>query len=229
MSARRRAGRRCGPAVRRRGRAALLAAVACACVLSSCAPARYRVAGEEAAAAAAFFREAARVSFPVVASFSGSAELPGRTVPFVAGVNSRGPSDEILGFYDPLGRGLAFLENDGVRVTILRGPAAGSFPPAGIEPVAAGALSMGRIASGAPGYPVSGGEVARTAKGGWVLRDGSQTLFSDPGRTLLTRAEYDVSGRRITVTYPDRVSPGPPPTVTVELRGARILLRRDPE
>jgi hypothetical protein len=205
----------------------MLAAIVCACALSGCTTVRYRVGGEEAAAAVAFFRGAARVTFPVVASFSGSAELSGGAVPFVAAVNARGPSEEILGFYDPLGRGLAFLENDGARVTVLRGPAAGNFPPAGMEPVAAGALSIGRIVSGAPGYAVAGGEVARTADGAWVLRDGRQTLFSDPGRTLLSRAEYDVYGRRITVTYPDRLSPGPAPAVKVELRGARILLRRD--
>lgn len=218
-----------GNAVRRAVTAALLGVLAGGCALTACAPGRHRIAGDEAAAAVALFRRAGSVPFPIVASFSGTAEVSGRVVPFVAGIRSGKPSEEVVGVYDPLGRGVMFLENDGDRVTVTRGPAAGEFPPARMEPVAAGAVSLGRIVSGAPGYPVSGGEAAKTGEGAWVLEDGRQTLFSDPGRRLLARAEYDLGGRRVTVTYPDRVSPAPPRTVAVELRGAKIVLRRDSE
>jgi len=194
---------------------------------AGCAPVRQRLIGEEARTAATFFVSTADVSFPLRASFSGIAELSGRTVPFLAGLSSRNAADEILGVYDPMGRAVLFLRNDGGNVSVTRGPAAGDFPPGDIRPVDAGPLSVGRILSGAPGYPVDGGETARAADGGWILAGREQTLFSDPSRRLLSRAEYDISGKRVIVTYPGRDSPEPPRTVEVEVLGNRIVLRRD--
>lgn len=150
-------------------------------------------------------------------------------LPFVAGVNARAAAEETVGFYDPMGRPVLFLSNDGVRITVTRGAAAGDFPPSNLAPVAAGPLSLGRILSGAPGYPVEGGDLARTASGEWVFEDGRQRLFSDPSRKLLSRAEYDFRGTRFTVSYPGRESPGPPPRVAVEIPRGRIDLRRDAE
>ncbi len=196
---------------------------------AGCAPTRDRLVGEEARTATVFFRSAADVSFPIRASFSGIAEVSGRTVPFIAGLNSRTASEETLGFYDPMGRAVLFLDNDGRSVSVTRGPAAEEFPPGDARSLEAGPVSFGRILSGAPGYPVSGGEAERGADGGWVLAGRGQTLFSDPSRRLLSRAEYDISGKRVTVTYPGRDSPGPPRTVEVEVMGNRIVLRRDVE
>jgi len=204
-------------------------AVLCAAALAGCSPFRYRLAGEEAGKAAALFAGASGIPYPIVASFSGTAEVSGRVLPFVAGVRSRGPVEETVGFYDPMGRAVLFLENDGGRVTVQRGPAAGEFPPGNLRPILAGPVSLGRILAGAPGYPVEGGEAGRTADGGWAFRDGRQTLFSDAGRRHLARAEYGISGTRITVTYPGRDSSAPPGRVEVELPGVRILLRRDVE
>jgi hypothetical protein len=76
---------------------------------------------------------------------------------------------------------------------------------------------------------VDEGDLGRTAEGEWVLEDGRQTLFSDPSRRLLSRAEYDFPGKRVTVSYPGRETPGPPPLVSVEVSGAKITLRRDTE
>ncbi|MBI5420083.1 MAG: hypothetical protein HZA60_08335 [Deltaproteobacteria bacterium] len=203
---------------------------------AGCAPARYRLAGEEARGAEEFFAAATALSFPIEASYSGVAEFSERVVPFVAGVNSRTPAEETVGFYDSLGRAVLFLAHDGSRVTISPGPAADELPswylhgiPDGGVGLEAGPVSFGRILSGAPGYPVNGGQVGRSNDGRWVFEDGRQTLFSDPSRRLLSRAEYEISGRRVTVTYPGRESPGPPPLVTVEISGAKIVLRRDAE
>lgn len=148
-------------------------------------------------------------------------------LPFLAGVNSRAPAEETVGFYDPAGRPVLFLANDGARITVSRGPAAGEFHMPDLPPVPAGPVSLGRILAGAPGYPVTGGDPGRTREGEWVLEDGRQRLFSDPSRRILSRAEYDFRGKRVTVSYPGRESPGPPSLVTVEVSGAKILLRRD--
>jgi hypothetical protein len=216
--------------VARGGRRFLAASLPVALLFAAgggCAPVRQRLIGEEAKTAATFFVSTMNVSFPLRASFSGIAELSGRPVPFLAGLSSRNTAEEILGFYDPMGRAVLFLRNVGGNVSVTRGPAAEDFPPRNIRTVDAGPLSVGRILSGAPGYPVDGGETARAADGGWILAGKEQTLFSDPSRRLLSRAEYDISGKRVTVTYPGRDSPGPPPTVEVEVMGNRIILRRD--
>jgi hypothetical protein len=176
-----------------------------------------------------FFSSASDVSFPIRASFSGIAELRGKTVPFVAGLSSRTASDETLGFYDSMGRAVMFLENGEGRISVTRGPAAREFPPGNIRPVDAGPVSLGRILSGGAGYPVSGGETGRAADGGWVYAGRGQTLYSDPSRRLLSRAEYDISGKRVTVTYPGRDTPGPPRRVEVETMGDRVVFQRDTE
>lgn len=214
----------------------LLAAAAGAVFLGGCAPARRGIAGEERRSASEFFAAAAAVSFPIEASFSGIAEIYGRAVPFVAGVSSRGPGDESAGIYDPLGRGVIFLANGGGRLAVTRGPAGADFltgdlpriPDGGLA-LDAGPVSVGRILAGAPAFPVTGGTPARTGDGGWVLEDGRQTLYSDPSRRVLARAVYEISGRRLTVSYPDRASPAPPRLVRVELFGTKIVLRRDTE
>lgn len=150
-------------------------------------------------------------------------------VPFIVGVNSRAPSDETVGFYDPLGRPVMFLSNDGMRVTVSRGVAAGDFPPPDLPPVRTGPVSLGRILSGAPGFPVDGGEPGRTTDGLWVLEDGRQAVYSDPNRRFLSRAEYEFSDTKVAVSYPGREAPGPPPVISIEISGAKILLRRDAE
>ncbi|MGA7104396.1 MAG: hypothetical protein WBX49_03545 [Candidatus Deferrimicrobiaceae bacterium] len=196
---------------------------------AGCAPSRQRLVGQEARTAAMFFSSVADISFPIHASFSGIAELRGSTIPLVAGLSSRTALEETLGFYDPMGRAVLFLENDGGRMSVTRGPAAKGFPRENVRPVDAGPVSLGRILSGAPGYPVSGGETGKAADGGWMYAGRGQTLFSDPSRRLLSRAEYDISGKRVTVTYPGRDTPGPPRMVEVEVMGNRIVLRRDAE
>ena len=175
------------------------------------------------------FDASTALSFPIEASYSGVAEISGRVLPFIAGVNSRAASEETVGFYDPSGRPVLFLANDGERITVSRGPAAGDFPLPDLPPVPAGPVSLGRILAGAPGYPVAGGDLGGTAEGEWVLEDGRQRLFTDSSRRILARAEYDFRGRRVMVSYPGRESPGPPSLVTVEVSGAKILLRRDAE
>jgi len=217
-------------------RTGLARGVGTACCLAAalllaagCAPARYRLAGDEAGGARELFVSAAALSFPIEASYSGIAEISGRARSFVVGVNSRAPAEETVGVYDPAGRPALFLANDGTRILFSRGPAAGDFPPPNLPPVSAGPVSLGRILSGAPGYPVDGGDLGRTAEGEWVLEDGRQRLFSDPSRRLLSRAEYDFSGKRVTVAYPGRETPGPPPLVRIEVSGVTIVLRRDTE
>jgi hypothetical protein len=198
-------------------------------IASGCAPVRHRISGEEARGAREFFTAAAALPFPLEASYSGVAEISGRVLPLVAGVSSRSSAEEIVGFYDPLGRPVLFLANDGSRVTVSRGQAAGEFPPASLPPVEAGRISLGRILFGAPAYPVEHGDFARTPEGEWIFEDGRQRLFSDPLRRLLSRAEYDFAGKRVFVSYPGRDMPGPPPLVKVEVSGAKIVLRRDAE
>jgi hypothetical protein len=198
-------------------------------LVAGCAPARQRLVGEEARAAAVFFTSAADVSFPLRASFSGIAEISGRSVPVLAGLLSRTESEEILGVYDPMGHAVLFLHNEGGIMFVTRGPAAKEFPPEDVRPLDAGPVSLGRILSGAPGYPAAGGEASMTESGAWVLAGRGQTLFSDPSRRVLSRAEYDISGKRVTVTYPGRNSPGPPRTVEVEVMGNKVVFRRDAE
>jgi len=218
---------------RRRGGEAFVAACALFALVvapgAGCAPSRQRLVGQEARTAVTFFASASGVSFPLRASFSGIAELRGSTVPFVAGLSSRTASDETLGFYDSMGRAVMFLENREGTISVTRGPAAGEFPPENIRPVDAGPVSLGRILSGGAGYPVSGGETGRTSDGEWVYAGRGQTLFSDPSRRLLSRAEYDISGKRITVTYPGRDTSGPPRRVEVEVMGNRVVFQRDAE
>ena len=199
------------------------------CLLAGCSPLRYRLAGEEAGRARAFFAGGTPVEYPIVASFSGIAEAGGRVLPLVAGIRSEGPSEETVGVYDSLGRAVLFLENRGGWLNGSRGPAAAEFPPGGLSPLFAGPVSIGRVLVGAPGYPVEGGELGRTAQGAWVYRSDRQLLVSDPERRVLARAEYDLAGKRVAVSYPDRVPGAPPDRVEVELPGARILLRRDAE
>ena len=217
-------------------RAAIFAALLPALLLAGgCAVARHAIHGEEARTASGFFAAAA-VPFPVVASYSGSAEISGRTVPFVAGVNSRAPDRETLGLYDPLGRAVLFLYNAGGELSLTRGPAADEFLAGDLrrvprEPVVlrADGFSLGRVLAGAPGFAVAGGNPGRTGDGAWVLADGPQTLFTDPARRLLARAEYEIAGKRIAVSYPGREGSGPPRIVTIEIRGAKMTLRRDAE
>lgn len=223
--------------VTRSRRAAISAALLPALLLAGgCAAARYALRGDEARAASGFFAAAGAVPFPVVASFSCSAEISGRTVPFVAGVNSRAPDRETVGIYDPLGRAVLFLYNAGGELSLARGAAAGEYLTGDLSRVARGqevlkadGFSLGRVLAGAPGFPVAGGEPERTADGAWVLADGSQTLFTDPARRLLARAEYEIAGKRVAVSYPGRDGNGPPRTVTIEVRGAKMTLRRDVE
>lgn len=198
--------------------------------MTACAPFRQRLGGEEAGEAATFFASSADVSFPVHASFSGIAELSsGRSFPFIAGLFSRTPLEETLGFYDPMGHAIFYLGNAGGRMSVTRGPAAKEFPPGNLRPLETGPLSIGRILSGAPGRIPSGGEVGTGGDGAWIHAGEGQVLFSDPARKTLSRAEYDISGKRVTVTYPERDLPGIPRIVEVEVMGNRIVLRRDAE
>ncbi len=217
-------------------RAALVALLPALLLAGACAPGRQALRGEEARTASEFFAACGNVAFPVVASYTASAELRGRTVPFVAGVNARTPGLEILGVYDPLGRAVLFLDNERGEVRISRGPAATELPGADLDRIPpAGAvfraegLSLGRVLAGAPGYPVAGGEPGRGPDGAWILSDGPQTLYTDPSRRVLARAEYEVSGKRFTVTYPGREGGGLPRVVAIESRGAKMTLRRDLE
>ena len=207
--------------------APLLAALA----LCGCAPSRTIVTGPEADRAERFFAALpGRVVFPVKASFSGIAVPAGRDpVPFVAGVNASSPETETLGLYDPFGRGVAFLENDGRRLAITRGPAAESAGFRGASPLDAGPVSIARILSGAPGYEAAAAEAARFEDGAWSLSDGRQTLRSDPGRRFLAGAEYRLPGIRLTVDYPGRESADPPERIVLSVRGVKFTLRRDAE
>ncbi len=114
-------------------------------------------------------------------------------------------------------------------MTVSRGSAAGDFPVPKLPPVEAGPVSFARILSGAPGYPVDGGEPGRTEAGEWVLEDGRQRLVTDPSRRFLAHAEYRFRGRRVAVSYPGRETREPPPVVAVEIDGAKIVMRRDVE
>ncbi|MBM2827478.1 MAG: hypothetical protein HW408_10 [Actinobacteria bacterium] len=214
----------------------LLSGAASACFVASalvlatgCASGLHRLAGEEARGARELFASAAAVTFPIETSFTGVAEVSGGVFPFVAGVNSRTPSEETVGFYDPLGRPVMFLTNDGIYVTVSRGLAAGKFPPPDFPPVPAGPVSLGRILSGAPAYTLDEGDPWRTQDGEWVLEDRRQRLFSDSSRRLLVRAEYVFAGKDVAVSYPGRELPGPPPVVNIEISGAKIIFRRDTE
>jgi hypothetical protein len=148
-------------------------------------------------------------------------------MPFIAGVNAASPYSEKLGFYDPMGGAVAFSANDGSAILVTRGPMADLVGLDEDVRITAGPVSLGRILSGAPGYPVFGGEATLGEGGGWVLADGRQTLFSDPGRNFLVKAEYRLGGVKTTVEYPDRSS-APPPVVSVAARGISVSLRRDP-
>lgn len=207
--------------------APLLAFVA----LYACAPSRTIVTGPEADRAERFFAGLpGRVVFPVKASFSGTAvPVAGDTVPFVVGVSASSPEDEMMGLYDPFGRGVAFLANDGRRVAISRGPAADLAGFRGAAPLDAGPVSLARVLSGAPGYVVTSAEAARYEDGAWSLSDGRQTLRSDPGRRFLAGAEYRVTGMRVTVDYPGRKSADPPDRIVLSVRGVTFTLRRDAE
>jgi hypothetical protein len=61
-----------------------------------------------------------------------------------------------------------------------------------------------------------------------VLSDRRQTLYSDPGRRFLARAEYRLDDVEAVVEYPDRSSAAPPERITIAVRGLDISLRRDP-
>jgi len=194
-----------------------------------CTPSRTLLKDSEAAQARSFFaRMAEEAAFPVTASFSGIARAAGRgPMPFLVGVNAASPNSEKLGLYEPMGGAVAFLVNDGNMISLTRGPMADL---AGLDRdgrIAAGPVSLGRILSGAPGHKVSGGEVTLGEDGGWILADGRQTLFSDPGRGFLAKAEYRLGGVKAMVEYPDR-SVAPPQVISVVVRGMNVSLRRDP-
>jgi hypothetical protein len=144
-------------------------------------------------------------------------------------VNAPSAAAETLGLYEPAGGAVAFLANDGRTLELTRGPMAELAGSWKAGKVAAGPVSLGRILSGAPGYPVTGGETTRGDDGGWVLSDGRQTLYSDPGRRFLARAEYRLGGVKAAVEYPGRDSAAPPARIEAASRGAIISLRRDPE
>lgn len=215
------------PALRR----ICLSVLACAALAAGCAPSRTLLTGPEGDRAARFFAGLTETAaFPLKASFSGVARpLAHDAVPFIAGVNASGPGRETVGIYDPLGRGVAFVSNDGRRLVASRGPAADQAGFRGAAPVAAGPVSLGRILSGAPGYPVDGGETFRAGDGSWVLSDERQTLYSDPDRRFLAKAEYRFPGLQATVDYPGRTAPDPPGRIEASFRGVDISLRRDPE
>jgi len=209
----------------------LLGPLLLAFAVAGCAPSRVVLTGPEGGRAEAFFAgQSAAVAFPVKASFSGVlAPFARDAVPFLAGVSAPSPAEETVGLYDPMGRGVLFLANDGRRVEVSRGPAADLVGFQGSQPVEWGDLSIARVLSGAPGYAVSGGEAARARDGGWSFSDARQTLYSDPGRRFLARAEYRLPGMTVEVTYPDRDSGGPPSRLSLSIRGAGITLRRDEE
>ena len=209
----------------------LVAPLLASLALCGCAPSRILLAGPEADRAQRFFAALPeKVVFPVKASFSGIAVPAARDpVPFVAGLSAPSPAEETLGLYDPLGRGVAFLSNDGLRVGFSRGPAADLAGFRGTAPVEAGPVSLGRILSGAPGYPVAAAGTERREDGAWSLSDARQTLRSDPGRRFLSSAEYRFPGMRVTVDYPGRESADPPERIVLSVRGMKFTLRRDAE
>jgi hypothetical protein len=196
-----------------------------------CASSRTIVTGPEADRAERFFSGLPeRVPFPVKASFSGTViPLVGAEVPFVAAVNASSPEEETVGVYDPLGRAVAFLSNDGRRLAISRGPAAELAGFRGAAPLDAGPVSLGRILSGAPGYRMVGGAAAVYEGGAWSFSDDRQSLRSDPGRCFLSGAEFRVDGMRVTVDYPGRETADPPVRIVLSVGGTKFMLRRDPE
>ena len=216
-----------------RGRNALGSAALFLLALAAagCAPSRVVLAGPEGGRAEAFCAgQVATAAFPVKASFSGVlVPYLKDAVPFVAGIRAASATEETVGLYDPMGSSVLFLANDGRRVEISRGPAADRIGFRGAQPLESGNLSIARVLSGVPGYPVSGGEAARNPDGGWSLSDGRQTLHSDPGRRFPARASYRLPGMDVEVSYPDRDSAGPPQRLSLSIRGARITLRRDEE
>lgn len=218
--------------MRGRARPRLLPLLACAALLAAagCAPSLTALTGPEGEQAARFFaRIEKEAPFPVKASFSGIARPRGRdALPFIAGVNATGPASETLGLYDPAGGAVAFLANDGRTLALSRGPMAHLAELKEDATLYPGPVSLARILSGAPGFPVSGGEASRDRDGRWVLSDGRQTLYSDPGRRFLSRAEYRVDDAEATVEYPDRSDAAPPAGIAMKVRGIPISLRRDP-
>ncbi len=210
--------------------AASLSLCLAAVIAAGCAPSRTILSGPEGEQAARFFaRLSGEATFPVKATFSGIARPHGRDpVPFIAGVNAPDPASEALGLYDPMGGAVAFLANDGRLLRMTRGPMAAAAGIAGDAELEAGPVSLGRILSGLPGYPVFEGEAARDGDGRWVWSDARQTLYSDPGRRFLAKAEYRVGPAEATVTYPERASAGPPAGISVAVRGLEISLRKDP-
>ncbi|MCL1925609.1 MAG: hypothetical protein FWF95_00540 [Syntrophorhabdaceae bacterium] len=211
-----------------KARVPLLLLAALSVLLSGCLPSRTLLKDSEAAQARLFFaRIAEEAVFPVTASFSGVARPEGRgPMPFLAGVNAASPGSEKLGLYEPMGGAVAFISNDGSLISVIRGPMADL---AGLDRdirIAAESVSLGRILSGAPGHEVSGGEVALGDNGGWIFTDGRQTLFSDPGRGFLAKAEYRLGGVKATVEYPDR-SLAPPRVISIAVRGMNVSLQRD--
>lgn len=184
----------------------------------------------ESREAAAFFSDAAlRFSYPASSSFSGMVEKGGDAFPFIAGVNARSAADETVGLYDPLGRVVMMMRHDGASLSLEAGPVAGPLAPLGGKQIPAGALSLGRILGGAPGFPVGRGEFRPGDDGGWQFSDGRQTLRTDPGRRFIAAAEYEIAGRAVTVSYPGRELASPPARVRLGAFGASIELRRDTE
>ncbi len=196
---------------------------------SGCSALRPRLSPGEGRAAAEFFRSAGIRTPPAASSFTGVAVLPDREVPVVAAVRTDAEGGEVAGVYDPGGRGVLFLRTDGSRIAVERGPAAGELPEWLPGSVDAPGLSLGRVLSGAPGYPPEGGEVTRSPDGGWTYEDARQRLRTDPARGYLARAEYRIRDRRVVVRYPGRDSPSLPDTVEFRAGGGSILLRREGE
>jgi hypothetical protein len=205
------------------------ACLGAALLLAGCAGRGLLPEHESREAHAFFSGPASRFEFPATSSFSGVAEKGGDTFPFVAGVEARGPADESVGLYDPLGHDVMMMSNDGSVVALKAGTVAGALAPLDGKKVPAGGLSLGRVLWGAPGYPVGKGEFRGSGDGGWQFSDGRQTLRSDPSRRFIAEAEYKVAGRSVTVTYPEREAGLPPALVRVEVFGAKVELRRDTE
>lgn len=136
---------------------------------------------------------------------------------------------ETVGFYDPMGGPVLFVFNDGGSLKISRGAAAGEFPVESADPIPVGPFSLFRILSGGPGYQIDNGDVGRTEEGEWVFENGRQRLFSDPQRLFLARAEYRFRGAKVAVSYPERESAGPPPSVSIEAGDVKVRMRRDIE
>ncbi len=211
----------------------LLPVVLCA---AGCAAPGRTLRGDAARDAGTFFSASTSVPYPFKASWSGVAAAGRRSVPFILGVNASSADAETMGVYDPLGREVLLVAHAGGAATVTRGPAAGEIGDGELAPlippektVRIDAFSLSRLLAGGAAYPVGEGRAALFRDGAWGWEDGRQEVRTDPGRRFVARAEYDVSGIRITVTYPGRESPGTPRVVAIETRGARIVLRRDAE